>query len=64
MFSFSQPSQASASAQSSMQAAQSPWAGEMDDVAFGCECADPALQIAMWGQEAGESLQAAGPSAA
>ena len=22
------------------------------DYAFGCECADPALQIAQWGQEA------------
>lgn len=23
-----------------------------DDVALGCECADPALQIERWGQEA------------
>lgn len=59
MFSFSQSSQASAAAQSSTPAAQPAWAGEMDDVAFGCECADPALQIAMWGQESGESVQAA-----
>ena len=64
MFSSSQPSQASAAAQTSMQPAQSSWAGEMEDVAFGCECADPALQIAMWGQEAGAAIQAAGPSAA
>jgi hypothetical protein len=27
----------------------------MDDVALGCECADPALQIACWGQEASPS---------
>ena len=29
-------------------------AGAMDDpdYALGCECADPALQIAYWGQEA------------
>lgn len=64
MFSFSQPFQTSASAHSSLQPAHSPWGGEMDDVAFGCECADPALQIAMWGQEAGEAIQAAGPAAA
>ena len=25
---------------------------EDPDIAFGCECADPALQIAQWGQEA------------
>jgi hypothetical protein len=25
---------------------------EDPDYAFGCECADPALQIAQWGQEA------------
>ncbi|GAB3669520.1 hypothetical protein [Ramlibacter alkalitolerans] len=25
---------------------------EEPDFALGCECADPALQIAMWGQEA------------
>lgn len=24
---------------------------EEPDFAFGCECADPALQIAQWGQE-------------
>ena len=25
-----------------------------DDVALGCECADPALQIERWGQEAAQ----------
>ena len=38
------------------------WTSTMDDVALGCECADPALQIAMWGQEAGESMQATSAS--
>ena len=56
MFSFPQSSQA-ASAQSGMSmSAAEPSA--MDDVALGCECADPTLQIAMWGQDA-EPLQTA-----
>jgi hypothetical protein len=59
MFNPTQPSQAVASAQSSMAPPQSGRAGEMDDYALGCECADPALQIASWGQEAGEAGQAA-----
>lgn len=61
MFSFSQPSQASASVQS-MLPAEASWSSAMDDVALGCECADPALQIAMWGQEA-EPVPAAASSA-
>jgi hypothetical protein len=61
MFSFSQPSQASASVQS-MLPAETGWSSAMDDVALGCECADPALQIAMWGQEAAEPVQAAASS--
>ncbi len=28
------------------------WLGIDDDLAFGCECADPALQIERWRQEA------------
>jgi hypothetical protein len=32
---------------------------DLDDVALGCECADPALQIACWGQEASEGAQGA-----
>lgn len=64
MLSFSPSSQAWAAAQSGMQPAPSAWAGAMDDIALGCECADPALQIATWSQEAGEAMQAAGPSAA
>ncbi|MFC5498884.1 hypothetical protein ACFPOE_15150 [Caenimonas terrae] len=61
MTSLSQPSQASASTPSgmAMAAADSGWSGAMDDIALGCECADPALQIAMWGLEAGD----AGPGA-
>jgi hypothetical protein len=31
----------------------------MDDVALGCECADPSLQIAMWGQETNDTAMAA-----
>ena len=27
------------------------WLGIDEDVALGCECADPALQIERWGQE-------------
>lgn len=53
MFDSSQPSQAFAATASSMTPVQS-WASEFDDLAFGCECADPSLQIASWGQEAAE----------
>ena len=60
MFSFSQPSQPSASVQS-MPVTEPGWSSA-DDVALGCECADPSLQIAMWGQEASEPLQAAAVS--
>lgn len=28
------------------------WLGFTDDLAFGCECADPALQIEYWREEA------------
>jgi hypothetical protein len=62
MFSSTQPSQAFASTQSSMAPAQSGWASERDDYALGCECADPALQIASWGQDAGETVHAAAVS--
>lgn len=27
------------------------WLGVDDDLALGCECADPSLQIERWGQE-------------
>ena len=30
----------------------SAWAAGYDDFALGCECADPALQIERWAQEA------------
>lgn len=58
MFDSSQPSQAFAATASTMAPAQS-WASQPDDLAFGCECADPSLQIASWGQEAGEGQAAA-----
>ena len=55
----SQPSQSCAAFASGVALAPSGWVGEPDDVAFGCECADPALQIASWGQEAGHAQTAA-----
>lgn len=33
----------------------SAWASQDCDYALGCECADPALQIERWGQEASDS---------
>jgi len=33
------------------------WLSLDDDLALGCECADPALQIERWGQEAPAFLQ-------
>ena len=33
-----------------------------DDVAMGCECADPSLQIDVWSKENAELLQAALPA--
>jgi hypothetical protein len=62
MFSSTQPSQAFASAPSGTASTPSGWASEMDDYALDCECADPALQIASWGQDAGEAVQAAAVS--
>lgn len=50
MFSFPQSSQAAAAQSGMSMSAAEPSA--MDDVALGCECADPTLQIAMWGQDA------------
>ena len=52
MFDSSQPVQTAMSASSGLQLALGHRCVEPDDVAFGCECADPALQIACWGQEA------------
>ncbi len=58
MFDSSQPSQAVAANAASVAPAPS-WASGFDDLAFGCECADPSLQIASWGQEAAEAQAAA-----
>ncbi len=52
MFDSSQTVQTAMSARSGLQLAPGHGCAEPDDVAFGCECADPALQIAFWGQEA------------
>lgn len=43
-----------ASVPSQVVSAPASWA-DQDDVAFGCECADPTLQIDSWGQDASES---------
>ncbi|MDB5945633.1 MAG: hypothetical protein JWQ33_659 [Ramlibacter sp.] len=57
MFSSFQSTPASTAAPSHGQPEAAGWANEMDDVALGCECADPALQIACWGKEADEPAQ-------
>ena len=59
MFSFQQSSQAAAARSGMSMSAAEPSA--LDDVALGCECADPTLQIAMWGQH-DEQVQAAATS--
>lgn len=63
MFSSFQSSPASASAPSNVLPANAGWATDMDDLAFGCECADPALQIECWGRETGEPAQPGGSPA-
>ena len=35
------------------------WLAPDDDLALGCECADPALQIERWAQECGFAVSAA-----
>jgi hypothetical protein len=44
------------------EAASQNWAADLGDVALGCECADPALQIDCWGQEVAQTMQAGGPA--
>lgn len=63
MFSSFQSSPASASTPVHALPANAGWSSEIDDVAFGCECADPSLQIDCWGQEAAEPMQAGGAAA-
>lgn len=36
------------------------WVGDDDEVVLGCECANPALQIERWAQEAPSPLALAG----
>lgn len=56
MFSSSQPTAAVAAAAEMLPGPSS--CGEPDDVAFGCECANPSLQIASWRHEAAQGSQA------
>jgi hypothetical protein len=35
---------------------KAPWLPDPDDLALGCECADPFLQIERWPQEALETI--------
>jgi hypothetical protein len=63
MFSSFQSSPDSASAAPNLLQAQANWPSEPDDVAFGCECADPSLQIDCWRHEAIEPSQGAAASA-
>lgn len=60
MFSSFQSSTATASTPSNVLPVHPGRDGGMDDVAFGCECADPSLQIDCWGQEAIELAPVAG----
>jgi hypothetical protein len=60
MFDSSPQFQTAASA-SGLQLATTTWSAVPEDVALGCECADPALQIASWGHEA-EPLNAGSAS--
>ena len=60
MFNSIHSSSALAPTPSQVIAAPDTWADhDHDDVAFGCECADPSLQIDSWGQDAQESPSAA-----
>lgn len=58
MFSSFQSSPACASVPTASLQASASWGADMDDLAFGCECANPALQIECWGQEAIEAAPA------
>ena len=62
MFSSFQPT-AALTAAADLLPTHATWSSEPEDVAFGCECADPALQIASWGQEAAQGSQAGLPAA-
>lgn len=59
MFNSSPSSPALAAAAAALAPAEAGWSAELDDVAFGCECADPSLQIACWGQDMSDGAQAA-----
>lgn len=51
MSSSSQTAPAPDSASTHAQSGAANWSDDGDDVALGCECADPALQIDRWDQE-------------
>ena len=63
MFTSYEPLPVAASTPSNVLPSQSDWDGGIDDVAFGCECANPSLQIDSWGLEAIELAPAGGVSA-
>lgn len=63
MFPSHESSPVAASTPSNVLPVQSGWDGGIDDVAFGCECANPSLQIDSWGLEAAELAPAGGVSA-
>lgn len=52
MFSSYQSAPSTAHTPTGVDAASPPWPSDFDDMALGCECADPALQIAWWSHEA------------
>ena len=62
MSSFYRPSPAVAAMPAHAAQGHTGWPPETDDVALGCECANPALQIDCWRQEPAESLQSGGSS--
>ena len=63
MFNSFQSSPDGASTASPVLSAAAGRSSEPDDVALGWECADPALQIACWGQETIQSSPAGGVQA-
>lgn len=52
MFSSHQSAPSTAHTSLAVDAASPAWPTDFDDMALGCECADPALQIACWSHEA------------
>ena len=57
MFSSFQSTPASAAALTRVHIGPVGSSNVLDDVALGCECADPALQIDLWSKEALQAMQ-------